>query len=88
MKLVQRLKIRHAQGLHARPATLIVRLLQSSSSQVHFTHRKETINAKSIMSILMLAAQKNSWLTITIEGDDAQETLRRLVEMFDKDFEV
>lgn len=88
MKLVQRLKIKHAQGLHARPATLIVRLLQSVHSQVHFTHRRETINAKSIMSILMLAAQKNSWLTITIDGDDAEDTLNKLIEMFDRDFEV
>lgn len=88
MKIVQRLKIKHAQGLHARPATLIVRLLQSSNSKVHFTHRKETVNAKSIMSILMLAVHQNAWITITIEGDDAETTLQRLIAVFDSDFAV
>ena len=88
VKLIRKVRVKNAQGLHVRPATAIVKLLQPLSSSVSFTHRKETVNAKSIMSILMLAAQKNSWLTITIEGDDAEDTLNKLIEMFDRDFEV
>ena len=42
--------------------------------------RKETINARSIMSILMLAASKNSHITITVEGEDAEVTMKKLVE--------
>lgn len=87
MKLSQRVKIKNPLGLHARPATRIVQLLQNSRSSVTFTYRKETVNARSIMSILMLAATKNSQILITVEGEDAQETLDLLVEAFDMQFE-
>jgi len=73
-------------GLHTRPATSIVKLLQNSKSSVHFTCKKMTINAKSILSILILAAQRNSKITITIEGLDAEETMERLILAFEDQF--
>lgn len=73
-------------GLHARPATVIARLLQKSQSRVYFTFHEETINARSIMSVLMLAANKNSQILVTVEGEDAQETMNSLVEAFDNQF--
>lgn len=86
MKLSQKVKVKNALGLHARPATVIARLLQKKKSHVSFTHRGETINARSIMSVLMLAAGKNSQITITVEGEDAKETLDVLVKAFDNEF--
>lgn len=74
-------------GLHTRPATAIVKLLQNSKCDVSFTYKKETINAKSILSILMLAARKNSKITITVEGEDAIETMNKLVSAFENHFE-
>jgi len=79
-------QVKNRLGLHTRPATMIVKLLQNCKSDVSFTCRKETINAKSILSILMLAAKKNSRITITVEGDDADNTLESLVEAFDNSF--
>lgn len=73
--------------MHVRPATMVVRLLQKSKSKVFFTCRNETINAKSIMSILMLAAGKNSQILITVEGEDASGTLAALVNAFENQFE-
>lgn len=86
MKLVKKVQVKNRLGLHTRPATMIVKLLQNCKSDVSFTCRKETINAKSILSILMLAAKKNSRITITVEGDDADNTLESLVEAFDNSF--
>nr|WP_042243483.1 MULTISPECIES: HPr family phosphocarrier protein [unclassified Neochlamydia] len=74
-------------GLHTRPATVIVKLLQNSKSDVTFKHKKEEINAKSILSILMLAARRNSKITIEVVGEDAKETLERLVQAFENQFE-
>lgn len=74
-------------GLHTRPATNIVKLLQFCKSDVFFTYKKETINAKSILSILMLAAKKNSNITITVEGDDADETMNKLIYAFENHFQ-
>lgn len=78
--------MRNAQGLHVRPASVIVRILQGCRSSVHFTCRKETVNAKSIMSLLTLAASKNSNILIEAEGEDAEEVLRRLSSAFENCF--
>ncbi len=86
MKLLRKVKVKNTLGLHARPATAIAKLLQGTSASVSFTYRRETVNARSIMSVLMLAATKNSQITIEIEGKDAEEIMRRLVEAFDKRF--
>lgn len=85
-KLSQKVKIKNALGLHARPATVIAKLLQGTKSSVFFTYRKETVNARSIMSVLMLAATKNSQIVIDIEGEDAQEIMVRLVAAFENKF--
>lgn len=86
MKLNCKIKVKNALGLHARPATVIVKLLQNTSSAVSFTYKKETVNARSIMSILMLAAPKNSQIVVTIEGEDAEDTMNKLVEAFESEF--
>ena len=86
MQLFQKVKIKNALGLHARPATAIVKLLQNKKSSCFFTYRKETINARSIMSILMLAARKNSQIAIAIEGVDAEETMHELMDAFENHF--
>lgn len=86
VKLSRKLKIKNALGLHARPATVIAKLLQGTSAAVSFTYRKETVNARSIMSVLMLAATKNSVITIDVEGLDAEEIMNRLVDAFENQF--
>lgn len=86
MKHTQKVKVKNALGLHARPATVIAKLLQKSKSDVSFTYRDETINARSIMSVLMLAANKSSHILIEVEGEDAKDTLANLVNAFDTCF--
>lgn len=86
MKLSCKLKVKNTLGLHARPATVIAKLLQGTRSSVNFTYKKETINARSIMSILMLAAPKNAQIIITVEGEDAELTLEKLLEAFETRF--
>lgn len=87
MKLINKVQIKNKMGLHTRPATAIVKLLQNSKSNVLFTYKRETINAKSILSILMLAATRNSRITISVEGEDAESTMQNLVEAFENHFE-
>lgn len=86
MRISKKVKIKNDLGLHARPATMIVKLLQSKKSLVTFTYGKETINARSIMSVLMLAARRNTQITITAEGDDAEQTVIMLEEAFANKF--
>lgn len=85
-KLVNKVLVKNPMGLHTRPATAIVKLLQNCKSDVTFTYKKETVNAKSILSILMLAAKQNTRITITVEGEDAPEIMEKLVNLFDNEF--
>jgi len=79
-------KVKNPQGLHARPASVIVQMLQQTSCVVHFTYRKQTVNAKSIMSLLLLAAAKNAQILVEVEGEEAEEILHRLVKAFEEQF--
>ena len=86
MKFVQKVKVKNKMGLHTRPATAIVKLLQNTKSKVEFTYKRETVNAKSILSILMLAVKKNSNITIVCDGDDAKDTMDLLLAAFEDEF--
>ena len=86
IKLTNKVQVKNMMGLHTRPATSIVKLLQNVKSDVFFTYKHETINAKSILSILMLAVTKNSKITITVEGEDANHTMESLISAFENHF--
>lgn len=86
MKLVCKVQVKNRMGLHTRPATTIVKLLQNCKSDVYFVHKRERVNAKSILSLLMLAAKKNSKITIEIDGEDANLTMEKLIEAFENQF--
>lgn len=82
MKLVRKVSVVNALGLHTRPAAHIAKILLHCKSSVTFQLKKDIVNAKSILSLLMLAAAKNSQITVTVEGDDAEEYMEKLVEAF------
>ncbi|HSX25737.1 MAG TPA: HPr family phosphocarrier protein [Chlamydiales bacterium] len=86
MKIVRKVKVKNSLGLHTRPAAAIVKLLQPRKSSVFFTYKNETINARSIMSILMLAAKKNALIVVTVEGEDAEATVEHLAAAFELEF--
>lgn len=85
-KLTCKVKVKNPLGLHTRPAAVIVKLLQPLKSSVFFTYKKETINARSIMSILMMAARKNALIEITVEGEDADFAMQTIVQAFEDQF--
>jgi len=86
VKLSRKVQVKNVLGLHTRPATVIVRLLKNCKSHVSFTYKTETINAKSIMSILMLGIRRNSKLIITVDGEDANTTMDSLLNAFENQF--
>lgn len=85
-KFVSKVRVRNPLGLHTRPATCIVKLLQRCKANVQFTYKRETVNAKSILSILMLAVPRNGNITITVEGEDAEDTMGKLLSAFEEKF--
>ena len=73
-------------GLHVRPAATIAKILHKRKATVRLTYKGETVNARNIMSLMILAAPKNAKLKIEVEGTDAKETLKELLDFFDKRF--
>jgi len=70
-------------GLHARAAAVLVQLAGEFKSEIRITRDDLTINCKSIMGVLMLAAAQNSVITVEVEGEDEVEAMAavgRLIE--------
>jgi phosphocarrier protein len=68
-------------GLHARPAARIVRLASSFSSEVELAKDGVGVNGKSIMGVMMLAAECGSSITIRADGPDAVEAVDALAKL-------
>ena len=77
--------IKNNQGLHARPAAIFVQLANKFDSNITVRKDSQEVNGKSIMGILMLAAEKGSRVTIVAEGIDAEEAIEQLVRLVSKD---
>ena len=65
-------------GLHARAAARLVSLASSFESDVRVTRDGKTVNGKSIMGVMMLAASQNTQITISVDGADEQTALNKL----------
>ena len=68
-------------GMHARPCAEFVRLAGSFASSITVTKDLLSVNGKSIMGVLMLAAERGSALTITAEGEDAARAVEALARL-------
>ena len=85
-KVESLVKVKNKLGLHVRPATQIAKILQKIKAKVTLTYKRQSVNARSIMSIMILAAPKNAQLKIEAQGVDAKETLEELLNAFNKKF--
>jgi phosphocarrier protein HPr len=74
-------------GLHARPAAEFVRLAGRFESAVKLTKDGLTVDGKSIMGVMMLAAECGSTVVITVDGPDQDEALASLVSFLETDTE-
>lgn len=73
-------------GLHARPAAHFVRLSSRYRSAVHIGRDGVEVNGKSIMGVMMLAAEQGTRIRIRAEGEDAAEAVRDLVGLVEAGF--
>jgi phosphocarrier protein len=78
--------ITHSYGLHLRAAGTLAQKASSFESEITLTMNSLTANAKSIMSVLALAAPKGANLTIAAEGSDSEEAVASLKTLIDNDF--
>lgn len=80
--------IRHKQGLHARPAALFVQVANKFDSNIYVRKGSQEVNGKSIMGILMLAAETGSQICIRAEGPDAKKAIEELEKLISTDLDT
>lgn len=83
----KKIQITNPQGLHARPASIFVRIANKFESDVTVKKDDEIVNGKSIMGLLTLAANQGSLIEIEVNGPDAEEAMRQLEEFLTSDQE-
>jgi phosphocarrier protein HPr len=71
-------EIVNALGLHARAAAKLVQLANRFKSEVMLECEGQTVNAKSIMGVLMLAAGQGMQVKVRCTGEDAAQCLEEL----------
>ncbi len=78
-------EIKNNAGLHARPSALFVQTTSKFNSEIKIISNGEEINGKSIMGLMLLAAEKGRKLKIVAEGSDAADALAALKKLIEED---
>ena len=80
------LKIKNKHGLHARPAAHLVKIAGKFKSDIKIFKDGLEVNAKSIMGVMMLAAEPGSEVLIQVNGEDEKQAIEDLRDLFENKF--
>ena len=81
------LEIINKLGLHARAASKLVSVTSKFSSAIYITKGEKTVDAKSIMSVMMLAATKGTNLQIETKGEDQDQAIEAVALLINNKFD-
>ena len=87
MSVTATLGICNARGLHARASAKFVKLASSFDSEIHVSRDGVTVDARSIMGLLMLGAGIGCQIEVSAEGSDAQEAIEALTDLVARKFD-
>lgn len=85
-KMEKQVTIQNETGLHARPAAEFVKLASRFQSNITIHVDTKTVNAKSIISVMTLAAKKGTVLTLKADGADEAEAIQALSALIESKF--
>jgi len=80
-EITKKIIIRNKYGLHARPAAMFVQIANRYESEISVKNKNEEVNGKSIMGIMMLAANCGTEIEITVSGKDAEAAVAELEKL-------
>lgn len=81
------LTILNSLGLHARPSAKIANLANRFTCDIQLTVNQKTIDAKSIMQVMMLAASQGTSIILSANGSDENEAIHALSALFNNAFD-
>jgi len=76
--VARELTIVNKLGLHARAAAKLVSMASGFASDITVTRGDQSVNAKSIMGVMMLAAAKGTKIQVQAEGDDEEDAVTQI----------
>jgi len=75
-------------GLHQRPAMKVIETAGKFSAEIYLVKGDQRCNAKSIIDVIMLAAEKGTKLVVEADGSDAEAAAKALVDLFAAKFHL
>lgn len=81
------LTVANKLGLHARAAAKLVALASNFASEISIQKESRKINGKSIMGVMMLAASQHTVVNINIDGEDEQQAMNEIENLFNNLFD-
>jgi phosphocarrier protein HPr len=87
-KFVDTFTVVNEKGLHTRPSTELVKCATAFKARVTLHYGGVSVNAKSLLGILMLAAARGAKVTVEAVGDDAEEAVRSILELASNKFYI
>ncbi len=82
----RKIEVVNKLGLHARPAAMLVTTAGRFKSEISLKKGELEANAKSILSVMMLAAEVGSFVTIKAQGEDEQQATQAIAQLFEQKF--
>jgi phosphocarrier protein len=83
----KKIKIKNPQGLHARPASIFVKIANKFESDISVKKDSDTVDGKSIMGLLVLGANRGSVVEVQISGPDAEQMMKEIEDFLLSDKE-
>jgi phosphocarrier protein HPr len=87
VKVRKEMTVQNKLGIHARPAALFVKTANRFACNVLVEKDGETVNGKSIMGLMMLAAGPGTTLKVQCEGQDAAQAVQELEQLIKRKFD-
>ena len=84
--ITRNLTVTNKLGIHARPASMFVKIATQYTCEILVEKDGETVNGKSIMGLMMLAAGPGSQIRVHAQGSDAQNAVTELESLIDRKF--
>ena len=85
--LVKTIRITNENGLHARPAALLVQSVAKLDCEITIEKDGTRVDGKSIMGVLMLAAEHGSQIVVTTRGPDARRAVQEVEQVVGANFD-
>ena len=85
-RITRKFQIKNKYGLHARPAALLVKIACKYNASIELSKDGMVVNAKSILGVMTLAAERGSEIEVIASGNDAEAAIADIQKIIENNF--